>query len=245
MKTFVFKSSLVILIVLMLASFFGGAPMNVAAAAVVLVWSPTTSPGSFDYGTLNFGNTSSQQFTLTDGRNSGALTASLSGSPAFSISNDGCTGTRLRSNESCVVTVQYAPTGSGASDTATLSASNRKGNSASLTLSGASATPCALQAAISPSSQELVPNTYTITASEVNGCGVPLHYVWLCSSDTNPSECNAFNDRANTGPQLLELHFYLFQQKLFHYHKLCHADSDHFLRVQASIYSIQCLDQLQ
>ena len=69
MKTFVFKSSLVITSILLLMSYVGGAPMSVAAAAVTLAWSPTTSPGSFDYGTLNAGQTQSQQFTLTDGRN--------------------------------------------------------------------------------------------------------------------------------------------------------------------------------
>lgn len=199
MKTFLLKSGLVISIVLVLMLYLSGAPMSAAAAVVTLVWSPTTSPGSFDYGTLDFGDTSSQQFTLTDGRNSGTLTASLSGSPAFSITSDGCTGARLGRNPSCAVTVQYAPTGSGGSDTATLSASNKKGDSASLTLTGASTAPCTISAAISPDGGEKVARPYLIEAYDANGCGVPLEYHWNCNSQSDLQGCVDFLLLANAG----------------------------------------------
>jgi centrosomal CEP192-like protein len=199
MKTFVFKSSLVMLTVLMLVAFFGGAPMDAAAATVMLAWSPTTSSGSFDYGTLNAGQTQSQQFTLTntDGKPSGALTASLSGSAAFSITSDGCTGLSLGKGKTCLVTVKYAPTSSGQSDTAILSASNRKTGSASITLTGASSTPCVLQPVISPASGDVVARTYTIVASDANHCSAPLHYYCQCASGVNQQACADFLAQAN------------------------------------------------
>jgi Abnormal spindle-like microcephaly-assoc'd, ASPM-SPD-2-Hydin len=99
------------------------------------------SPSSYDYGTIDAGTTASKTFTLTNsgGSATGALTVSLTGSAAFSVTADTCTATSLGPRKSCTVTVEYAPTTAGASDTATLSASgNKRGATATASLTGAS-----------------------------------------------------------------------------------------------------------
>jgi hypothetical protein len=105
-----------------------------AAAVAKLAWS-----GTANFGTLNAGDSSSGQFTLTNTgtKRSKALTVSLSGSPAFSITSDGCSGKKLRKGKSCTVTVEYAPADAGQQDTATLTASTAK-VSGSISLTGAS-----------------------------------------------------------------------------------------------------------
>jgi len=103
-------------------------------------WSPSTS-GSFGYGLVAVGHTSSQTFTLSNsgGSASAALTVALSGAPAFAITDDQCTGTSIGPNKSCSVTVEYAPTVSGASS-ATLTANGKKVEATtSQTLTGNSA----------------------------------------------------------------------------------------------------------
>jgi hypothetical protein len=95
----------------------------------------TFSQSSYDYGTIDAGTTASKTFTLRNsgGSATGALSVSLTGSSAFSKTADTCTATSLGPKKSCTVTIQYAPTTVGASDTATLSASGNK--------RGATATP--------------------------------------------------------------------------------------------------------
>jgi hypothetical protein len=96
------------------------------------------TPPSWDYGGV--GQTSSQEFTLTNsgGSSSAALTVSLIGSPAFTISNDACTGTALGPRKSCSVTVAYTPASLCARDSATLTATGKKeGATASAALTGA------------------------------------------------------------------------------------------------------------
>jgi hypothetical protein len=103
-------------------------------------WSPSDS-GSFGYGLVAVGHTSSQTFTLSNsgGSASAALTVELSGSPSFAITEDLCTGTSIGPNKSCTVTVEYAPTVSGASS-ATLTANGKKVQATtSQTLTGSSA----------------------------------------------------------------------------------------------------------
>jgi Cep192 domain 4 len=111
-----------------------------ASRSPSLAWSPTTSAGTFDYGAVDVGQTASQDFTLTNsgGSASGALTIALSGSSAFSITSDACTATALGPNKSCALTVEYAPTTAGQTDTATLTATGKKPGtvSASITLTG-------------------------------------------------------------------------------------------------------------
>jgi hypothetical protein len=110
-----------------------------AAKTAGVAWAPG---GSFDYGTLDAadGGNASQTFTLrnTDGKPTGALSISLTGSGAFTKTADTCTGTKLSSKRTCSVTVKYAPSANG-SDNATLSASAPNTSGASDSLSGASA----------------------------------------------------------------------------------------------------------
>jgi hypothetical protein len=124
---------------------FGGAvDAHAATTPASLAWSPTTSSGTYDYGTLNAGagQTKSVTFTLTNagGMASGTLAITLSGPSAFTITKDGCTGTSLGPKKSCTVTAKYAPTSSGENASASLSATGENA-SASLTLTGKSLTP--------------------------------------------------------------------------------------------------------
>jgi hypothetical protein len=113
-----------------------------ASGTPVLFWSPTTSAGTYNYGTLNAGQTASQTFTLTNSGSmaTSALKITLAGSSAFTKIGDTCSGARVKANRSCNVTVQYAPATSGQTDSATLTATSSKpAAAASLTLKGASA----------------------------------------------------------------------------------------------------------
>ena len=85
-----------------------------------LRFSPQTS-GSFDYGTVVIGGSALQNFTLTNSSGSSTtLEVSLTGSLAFAVTFDGCSGISLPNGRSCLVTVRY--TSATASDTATLKA---------------------------------------------------------------------------------------------------------------------------
>jgi hypothetical protein len=98
-------------------------------------------PSSYDYGTIDAGATASTTFTLRNsgGSATGALSVSLMGSSAFSVTAETCTARSLGPRKSCSVTVQYTPTTAGASDTATLRASGKKPAAvATASLTGAS-----------------------------------------------------------------------------------------------------------
>jgi Domain of unknown function (DUF5666)/Abnormal spindle-like microcephaly-assoc'd, ASPM-SPD-2-Hydin len=98
------------------------------------------APPSNDFGSVGVGGSVSQQFTLKNsgGSASAALTITLAGSSAFAITNDTCTATSLGPNKSCSVTVTYAPSACGASDSATLNAiGNKSAAHALATLTGA------------------------------------------------------------------------------------------------------------
>jgi sugar lactone lactonase YvrE len=108
-----------------------------------LAWSPTTSSGAFDFGTVAVGQAVSQIFTLTNsgGSASSALTLALTGSPAFTITPDRCIPTSLGPGRDCTITVNFVPDGSG-TDTATLSATGEKSAAtAALSLTGTGAIP--------------------------------------------------------------------------------------------------------
>jgi hypothetical protein len=113
-----------------------------AAATPVLAWSPTTSGGTYDFGTIDGvgGKTATQTFTLTNsGRSATGTLAAVAltntSGTAFSITSDGCSGLSLGPRKFCQVTVEYAPTTSGESDSATLTAIGERA-SASITLTG-------------------------------------------------------------------------------------------------------------
>jgi CHRD domain len=106
-----------------------------------LVWSP--SADSFDFGSVAAGHTASATFTLSGTKGQLTdITVTVSGSSAFTITGDGCTGLKTRvaakHDRSCDVTVQYAPV--SAADTATLTAvADKPDASASITLTASGA----------------------------------------------------------------------------------------------------------
>lgn len=92
-----------------------GLPAGVASAGgspAVLAF----QPDGHDYGSVPVGQTSEQQLRLTNagGRGSSALTVTLSGSPAFTVTADTCTGSSLGPGKTCTVTVRFAPAVVGA-----------------------------------------------------------------------------------------------------------------------------------
>jgi hypothetical protein len=107
-----------------------------------LVWSPSAND-TFDYGSVAAGETRSATFTLSGTR--GQLTdieITLTGSSAFTIADDGCSGSKTRiaakHDRTCDVTVEYSA--ASAADTATLTADADKPDaSTSITLTGSGA----------------------------------------------------------------------------------------------------------
>lgn len=167
----------------------------VGAAPGPLAWS-----GSSDFGTIAPGSTTSQQYTLTntDGKASGAIKTSLSGSSAFSITSDGCNGVSLGKGKSCGVTVQYAPASAGQSDAATLSANSKKLGSASVNLTGASTAAACTGvpvAVLDPSQGDVSATHPTFNGSNsYDPCGRPLLYLWDCSETIGgQSQCDMMN----------------------------------------------------
>jgi virginiamycin B lyase len=113
-------------------------------SAPALVWSPATN-GTFNYGTFNAGEAASHVFTLTNsgGSASGALAIGISGSAAFAITSDACTGIALGSGKSCTVTVRYTQAATEQSDQAALVGSSPKPMAANATLTLLGATRAA------------------------------------------------------------------------------------------------------
>jgi len=111
-------------------------------APPALSFSPQTS-GSFDYGTISPGGISSVNFTLTNSSGSStALAVNLSGSSAFAIVVDGCTGISLPNGRSCIVVVSYtSTTPSGDAGAAVAAGVGKKAQAfpTSLTLNGSGA----------------------------------------------------------------------------------------------------------
>ena len=101
------------------------------------------TPGSNDFGTIDMNTTTSQTFVLNNTGVSPARSLVVGfgagSSSAFSKTADTCTATSLGSKKQCSVTVQYAPTTAGSTDTATLTVSSKKPVAvATATLSGKS-----------------------------------------------------------------------------------------------------------
>jgi hypothetical protein len=141
-----------------------------ASGPPVLSWAPS-SAGTYNYGTLTAGQTASQAFTLTNsgGKATAVLKITLTGAAAFTKTADTCTGTSLGPKKSCSVTVQYAPTTPGQTDTATLTGTGKKpGATASLTLLGASA-KASPAISTSPSGTALLGTTVKDTATLSGG----------------------------------------------------------------------------
>ncbi len=103
-----------------------GSAAGVASAsqAPALSWSPLTSAHAYRYRVINPGETASQVFTLTNtgGPTSTPVEVALTGSAAFTMTADSCSGQRLGTGASCTVTVQYSPASYGEIDDALLTA---------------------------------------------------------------------------------------------------------------------------
>jgi hypothetical protein len=96
-------------------------------------------PARYDFGQVQVGERPDRTFTLenTGARASGALTLTVSGSAAFTVTADTCPPS-LGPGKTCTVSVRFAPTGAGAAN-ATLTAANKRGTvtgSAGLTGTG-------------------------------------------------------------------------------------------------------------
>src|SRR5690242_734295 len=111
-----------------------------AQASVNVAWSPQTSPDTFDFGTVDIGQTPGQTFHLT---NTGsvrtpALRIKLTGSSVFKKMRDTCAGTRLAPGKSCLVRVQYTPATDGQTDSTVMTANNKTltATYASITITG-------------------------------------------------------------------------------------------------------------
>jgi Abnormal spindle-like microcephaly-assoc'd, ASPM-SPD-2-Hydin len=117
-----------------------GSAAGVAAASAgppVLAF----SPAPFDYGQVTVGQTPSQVFTLanTGGWASSALTVTVPGSAAFTVTADTCSGTSLGPGKSCTVTVRFAPTAAGAAGATLTAAGNKQAATATDALTGTGA----------------------------------------------------------------------------------------------------------
>lgn len=114
---------------------------GLAAQAPAVAWSPVTASDGFDYGTIPAGHSVSQAFTLANGGRSASstLAIALTGSAAFVVDADDCTGRSLGPGRSCTVTVRYTSASLGQGKMAWLSASGVRpgtGARASLALTG-------------------------------------------------------------------------------------------------------------
>jgi hypothetical protein len=115
-----------------------GLPTGVAsagAAPAVLAF----QPAPYDYGHVAVGERPERVFTLanTGGRASSSLTVQVSGSTAFSVIADTCTGTSLGPGKTCTVTVRFTPTGVGAVTGELAAAGKNRAAAASAALTGA------------------------------------------------------------------------------------------------------------
>lgn len=140
-RPFIVSIAVVAVFVLVAAPTAAAGKSKASPPAIALT--PSTS-GTYDYGTIEPGQSASQTFTLTNlgGTATGRLAIELSGSTAFAITADVCSATSLGPRKSCTVTVEYGPTAAGQSDSASLTASGKKPPStATLSLTGQSTAP--------------------------------------------------------------------------------------------------------
>ncbi|MGD0247384.1 MAG: hypothetical protein ABSB59_44660 [Streptosporangiaceae bacterium] len=164
-----------------------------ASGTVVLSWAPTTSAGTYNYGTLHAGQTVSKAFSLTNSGSTGtsALKITLSSSSAFIKTADTCTGTSLGPKKTCSVTITYAPATSGQNDTATLTGtSNKPAATASLTLRGASAPKSSPAIATTPSPGGPVGSTVRDTARLSGGSSPTGTIEFKLYGPSAPASCS-------------------------------------------------------
>ena len=115
-----------------------GLPAGVASAGAdpaVLAF----HPAPYDYGHVTVGERPERVFTLanTGGRASSSLTVQVSGSTAFGVTADTCTGTSLGPGKSCTVTVRFTPTDVGAVTAELAATTKNRAAAATAALTGA------------------------------------------------------------------------------------------------------------
>ena len=139
------------------------------------------TPSSWTAGPIAPETTTMQTFTLTNtgGRASGALTVTVSGPAAFTLTADTCTGTSLGPDKQCSVTVQYAPTSDGENDTATLTAIGTQAPPVTAPLAG-SASPY-------PKSQadcQALGGTFSTDPATNQVAVNAADFIWSCNNNT-------------------------------------------------------------
>jgi HYDIN/CFA65/VesB family protein/low-density lipoprotein receptor class B len=109
-----------------------------AASAASAPAALSFQPAAHDYGQVSVGETSQHQLRLvnTGGRASSALTVTVSGSPAFTVTADTCTGASLGPGKSCTVTLRYTPAAVGAAKATLTVVSRNRAASATAQLTG-------------------------------------------------------------------------------------------------------------
>ncbi len=160
------------------------------------------SPLLWSFGATPAGATASKTFTLKNSGKAatGALSIARTGSSAFSVSADGCTGVSLAAGQSCTVTVAYKPLTSGHTDVAVLTAHNA--NFSAVAAAGFAGSSVAAKAdlaitntdgatSVSPGS----PTTYTIVVSN-NG---PSSVTAASIADTLPAALSNASWTATSG----------------------------------------------
>lgn len=113
------------------------------------------SPSALAFSNVNVGSTATQQVTVSNAGSGNLSISQISitgGSTQFSVSSD-C-GTMILPNQSCAVTVTFAPTSSGA-QTASLSVVTSNAGSGSVALSGTGVTPLISETTLSFGTQKV------------------------------------------------------------------------------------------
>lgn len=168
-----------------------------AAGAPALAWTPTTSTGTYDFGTVDVSSDPVKTFTLTNsgGSATSALKINLTGTglSEFSILTNTCSGTSLGPKKHCAVTVEYTQGSYGQSDAATLTAISRKpAATASIELKGATGSP---NITISPGTLTgslydydygdiTAPSTQTFTVTNTGAATSPVFHLDCAATHT-------------------------------------------------------------
>jgi Cep192 domain 4 len=159
----------------------------------------TSNPASWDFGTIDANTTASKTFVFTNGGGTAtrSLVAALTGSSAFSITANSCTATSLGPKKSCSITVQYAPTTAGQSDSGTLTLTGKKPPaSASVALTGsATALGCATNSGTGENSnnlQTIIDNASAGDTIDISGTcaghfGIDKNLTLAGVADTSPT----------------------------------------------------------
>lgn len=176
-----------------------GSPQAVALSGTGLQPHATASPSAISFGSVRPGKSASPQtVTLTNDGNTAThvVSATLTGSPGFSIAADTCSGATLAAGAACTVQVGFAPANLGTFN-ATLSFSDDATNSPqTVTLSGSGVQPAVSLSASSlafgnqvvgtkSASQAIVVNNSGTDTLNVGAAGVGAPFAIVADSCSN------------------------------------------------------------